>query len=81
MKTRGESPKGKSPKVPKKTTTIIFRWTCGSDRWTSGENALEENRKGEAETTEAQIPEVNHDRPMEKDAWCLICDFGASVWH
>jgi hypothetical protein len=43
--------------------------------WTSGENTPEEIERGEAKNLEAQIPEVDHDRPMEKDVWHLIFNF------
>jgi hypothetical protein len=69
------------PEVPKKTTIIRFGWIGGSDQWTSGENTLDESERGEAETPKARIPEVNHDRPIEKDVWHLIFNSRASVWR
>jgi hypothetical protein len=62
------------PRVPKKTTTIRFGWTCDNDLWTSGENAPDESERGGDKTPEAWILEVNIDRPMEKDACRLICN-------
>jgi hypothetical protein len=65
----------------KQTTTIDLRRTHDIDLWTSGEITSEENGNGEAETPERKNSrsfEVNHDHPMEKDAWHLICNSGAS---
>jgi hypothetical protein len=47
---------------------------------TSGECAMEEIGRGSPKTSEAQIPEVNHDRLMEKDVWCLIWNSRASPY-
>jgi hypothetical protein len=47
--------------------TVNLRRTRGRDLWTSGENTPDESERGEAKTPEAQIPRVNHDRPMEMD--------------
>jgi hypothetical protein len=66
------------PGVPKKTTTIRFGWTHDNDLWTLGENAPDESERGGAKTPKVRIPEVDIDRPMEKDAWHLICNSGAS---
>jgi hypothetical protein len=56
-----------------------FGWTHGSDLRTLGENAPDERERGGAKTPEVRIPEVNIDRPMEKDACHMICNSGASA--
>jgi hypothetical protein len=38
-------------------------------QWTLGENDSEEDESGEVENIEAQIPEVNDELPIWKDAW------------
>jgi hypothetical protein len=37
--------------------------------WNSDENTPKEIKSGDVENLEAQIPEVNDDRPIWKDAW------------
>jgi hypothetical protein len=43
-------------------------------------NTPEENGVGDVETPEAQIPEVNIDHLIWRDAWHLIYNFRASTW-
>jgi hypothetical protein len=56
-------------------TTIDLRRTLGRDLQTTGEKTPDESERGEANTPRARIPEVNHDRPMEKDMWHLKFNF------
>jgi hypothetical protein len=46
---------------PKKTTTVIFGWTHGSDTQTLGENALDESKRGGDKTPRVWIAEVDID--------------------
>jgi hypothetical protein len=44
--------------------TVDLRRTRGRDLWTLGETTSEENESREVETPEAQITEVNINRPF-----------------
>jgi hypothetical protein len=56
MKLGVEMLKLPKPGFWKKTTTVIFGWTHNSDLQTSGENALDESKRGGAKNPRVWIP-------------------------
>jgi hypothetical protein len=52
--------------------------TCVNDRWTSGENTLEEIGSGDVENPKAQFLEVNDDHLIWKDVWQRSATSGKS---
>jgi hypothetical protein len=62
MKPRVGILKISKPEFPKKTTTVRFGWTRGSDQWSSGETTLDETESRNLETPEARISEENYHR-------------------